>query len=215
VPSINMIAVRRAEKRRQEQNTRKLVYGIAAEFGVTMVIVSVMYARLLAVNGSVGDLNTEITKLQPTVDQIQLMQKETQDLQPKVATLDGAKADTLFWYNDLYAVTTCLPPKTWLTTLGTAGSGGDGSPGTAGTGDPQLSLSGVALNQSTVGTAILQMNQSPRLDHVDLAMVQQQKTGLVPTVSFQMTVHLKPEAAPTAATAGTAGTEGAGNVQKS
>ena len=209
MPSINMIAARRAEKRRQEQNTRKLVYGIAAEFGATAVIVSVMYARLLAVNGSVGDLNTEISKLQPTVNQIQLMQKETQDLQPKVATLDGAKADTLFWYNDLYAVTSCLPPKTWLTTLGTAGTSGDGSPGTAGSGDPQLSLSGVALNQSTVGTAILQMNQSPRLDHVDLAMVTQGKTGLVPTVTFQMTVHLKPEAAPAA------GTGGAGNVQKS
>ena len=40
-------------------------------------------------------------------------------------------------------------------------------------------------------------------------MVQQQKTGTVPTVSFQMTVHLKPEAAPTADTGG------AGNVQKS
>ena len=55
----------------------------------------------------------------------------------------------------------------------------------------------MALNQATVGTAILTMNQSPGLDHVDLASVQQQKTGKVDTVSFQMTVHLKPEAAPT------------------
>ena len=33
MPSINLIAARRAEKRRQEQNIRKLVYGISAETG--------------------------------------------------------------------------------------------------------------------------------------------------------------------------------------
>ena len=209
MPSINMIAARRAEKRRQEQNIRRLAYGIAAEVGVTLVIVSAMYARLIAVNGTVSDLNGEISKLEPTVTQIQEMQKETQDLQPRVATLDGAKADTLFWYNNLYAVTTCLPPKTWLTSLGTAGAGGDGSPGTAGSGDPQFTIGGVALNQATVGTAMLRMQQSPNLDHVDLASVSQQKTGKVDTVAFQMTVHLKPEAAP-AANAG-----GAASAQKS
>ena len=208
MPSINMIAARRTEKRRQEQNIRKLAYSIATEAGVTAVIVSIMVLRLTAVSGRISDLNAEVAKLQPTVTQIQQMQKETQALQPKVATLDGAKADTLFWYNNLCAVTSCLPPKTWLTALNTAGGGGDGSPGTAGSGDPQLSLSGVALNQATVGTAILTMNQSPNLDHVDLSTVQQQKTGAVSTVSFQMTVHLKPETAP--ADAG-----GAGNVQKS
>ena len=209
MPSINMIAARRAEKRRQEQNIRKLVYSIAAEAGATLVIVSVMVLRLTAINGHIADLSGEIAKLQPTVNQIQLMQKETQALQPKVATLDGAKADTLFWYNNLYAVTSCLPPKTWLTTLGTAGSGGDGTPGTAGSGDPQFALSGVTLNQATVGTAILKMNLSPNLDHVDLASVTQQKTGATPTVSFQMTVHLKPEVAPKSDAGGS------DNVQKS
>lgn len=208
MPSINMIAVRRAEKRRQGQNIRKLAYAIVAEAGVTMVIVSVMVLRLTSVHSRVGDLDGEIARLQPTVTQIQQMQKDTQELQPKVATLDGAKADTLFWYNNLYAVTSCLPAKTWLTTLGTAGTGTDGSPGKAGSGDPQFSLAGVALNQATVGTAMLRMQQSPSLDRVDLASVTSQKTGQVDTVSFQMTVHLKPEAAP-------AGAGGAGDVQKS
>ncbi|MBV9849326.1 MAG: PilN domain-containing protein [Armatimonadetes bacterium] len=211
MPSINMIAARRAEKRRQEQNIRKLIYGIATEVGVTVMVVSVMYVRLMGINGKISELNAEIINLQPTVTRIQQMETDTQQLQPKVTTLDGAKADTLFWYDNLYAITACLPPKTWLTTLGTAGTGGDGSPGTAGGGDPQMSLSGVALNQATVGTAILKMNQAPSLDHVDLASVTQQKTGQVNTVSFQMTVHLKPEAAP----AGAAATGGAGNVQKS
>lgn len=208
MPSINMIAARRADKRRQEQNIRKLVYAIAVEFGLTVVIVSVMVVRLAGVNGRVGDLNGEITKLQPTVTQIQQMQQETQQMQPKVATLDGAKADTLFWYNNLYALTNCLPPKTWLTSIGTNGTG-DGTPGTAGGADPQITLSGIALDQATVGTVMEKMNQSPNLDHVDLAGVQQQKTEQATTVSFQMTVHLKPETAP----AGDTG--GASNVQKS
>ena len=208
MPSINMIAARRAEKRRQGQNIRRLAYGIAAEAGVIVIIVSIMVLHLSTVNSRVGDLSAEIAKLQPTVTEIQQMQKDTQNLQPKVATLDGAKADTLFWYNNLYAVTSCLPPKTWLTALGTTGAGDSGAPGTTGSGDPQLSLSGMALNQATVGTAMLLMQRSPGLDHVDLSSVTQQKTGAVDTVSFQMTVHLKPESAPP----GTATTGGSSNA---
>ena len=41
---------------------------------------------------------------------------------------------------------------------------------------------------------MLRMNQAQSLDHVDLAFVQAQKLGATDAVSFQMTVHLKPEA---------------------
>ncbi len=37
MPSINMIAVRREDKRRQEQNVRKLLYGIVGEIGLVIV----------------------------------------------------------------------------------------------------------------------------------------------------------------------------------
>ena len=131
--------------------------------------------------------------------QIQSLQAQTVALQPKVDTLDGAKADTLFWYDNFYTITDSLPAKTWLTSLGTgAGTGASTTPtpgSNCGT-DPTLNLSGIAMSEAMVGQSMLRMNQSPRLDHVDLSFVQTQKIGKADAVSFQMTVHLKPEAAP-------------------
>ncbi len=191
MPSINMIANRRAEKKRQEMNVRKLVYGISAEVGCILVATSVLYLHMVNVRGQVSDLGGQIQKLAPKVNAIDDLEKQTQVLAPKVTTLDGAKADTLFWYSNLSAITSSLPPKAWLTSLAATGSGG--APGSASGSDPTVQLSGQSLDQSQVGEAMLRMNQSPGLDHVDLAFVQQQKTGDLTTVAFQMTVHLKPE----------------------
>ena len=198
MPSINMIALRREEKRRQEQNVRKLLYSIAGEVGLIVAVSFVMTARIIVTQDHIGDLSAQLDKLKPQVAQIQALQAQTTALQPKVDTLDGAKADTLFWYNNFYAVTTSLPPKTWLTSLGTGTDTASAAPvpGNASGDDPTLSLAGVAMSEAAVGQSMLQMNQSPMLDHVDLSFVQAQKIGDADAVSFQMTVHLKPEAAP-------------------
>lgn len=208
MPSINMIASRRTEKRRQEQNIRKLIYGISAEVGCVILAISVLMIKQVALHGQVVDLSAQIQNLQPKVNKIQLLQNEITALQPKVKTLDGAKADTLFWYSNLYAITSSLPDKTWLTSLGVTGGVTGSAPGSAAGADPTVSLSGLTLNETLVGEAMMRMNQSPGTDHVDLAFVQQQKTGAANTVSFQMTAHLKPE--PSAAPKG-----GSSNVQKS
>ena len=201
-----MIAGRRAEKRRQEQNIRKLIYGISAEIGCVVLAVSFLTVRTVSLHSHLQDLSAQIQSLEPKVNKIQQLQDASAALQPKVKTLDGAKADTLFWYSNLYAIANSLPEKTWLTSLGATGGGG--APGSAAGADPTVSLAGVTLNQSLVGEAMLRMNQSPGMDHVELAFVQQQKTGDTDTVSFQMTAHLKPEPS-------TSAQGGDTNVQKS
>ena len=194
MPSINMIAVRREAKRRQEQNIRKLLYSILGEAGLFVAVTFVMMARILVTQGHINDLSDRLSKLQPQVLQIQNLKSQTAALQPKVTTLDGAKADTLFWYDNFYAVTSSLPQQAWLTSLGTGSDpAAAANPGAASGSDPTLALSGIAMSQAAVGTTMLRMNQSPLLDHVDLAFVQQQKIGTANSVSFQMTVHLKPE----------------------
>ena len=201
MPSINMIAVRREEKRRREQNIRKLLYAILGEAALVATVALVMTARILVTQSEINSLADRLAKLQPSVLKIQQLQSQTAALMPKVETLDGAKADTLFWYNNFYAVTTSLPPQAWLTSLGTGtaapqAAGQAATPGTASGDDPTLNISGVAMSQAKVGETMLRMNQSPSLDHVDLSFVQQQKIGPSDAVSFQMTVHLKPETAP-------------------
>lgn len=193
-----MIAARREEKRRGERNSRKLLYGIAGESGAVALLAVVLIGRIVVMQGQVGELNDKAAKLQPRVTLIQQLQNQTAALVPKVQTLDGAKADTLFWYGGFYAVTTSLPAQTWLTALGTGTAAGGATaptPGASSGEDPTLNISGVAMSQAAVGEAMLKMNQSHALDHVDLAFVQQQKIGDKDAVGFQMTVHLKPEAA--------------------
>lgn len=202
MPSINMIAARREEKRRGERTLRKLLYGIAGEVGTVVLLAFVLVGRILVTQGQVSDLGDKLTKLKPRVTRIQQLQSQTEALMPKVQTLDGAKADTLFWYGGFYAVTTSLPERTWLTSLGTGSTlSAAPTPGASSGEDPTLSLSGVAMSQTAVGEAMLKMNQSQALDHVDLAFVQQQKLGDADAVGFQMTVHLKPEAVPETAKA--------------
>ena len=216
-----MIAARREEKRRGERNLRKLLYGIAGESGAVALLAVVLVGRIVVMQGQVGDLSDKIAKLQPRVTLIQQLQNQTAALVPKVQTLDGAKADTLFWYGGFYAVTTSLPAQAWLTALGTgtaAGGGAAPTPGASSGADPTLNISGVAMSQAAVGAAMLKMNQSQALDHVDLAFVQQQKIGDVDAVGFQMTVHLKPEAAsiaPAAKDTKTADAKGATHVANS
>lgn len=211
MPSINMIAVRRADKRHQEQNIRKLLYGIVGEVGLITAAALVIFTRILVTQGHNNDLNDQLHKLQPRVAEIQALETQTAAMQPKVATLAGAKADTLFWYSSLGAVTDSLPTQTWLTSLGTSTAAATATPGAYAGTDPTLSISGVAMSQAMVGETMLRMNTAPALDHVDLAFVTQQKIGLANAVSFQMTVHLKPEAAALAP----ADPKGASNAQKS
>jgi len=204
-----MIMARREEKRRQGETVRRLVFAITTEASILVVAALAMGVHLAQINGIIGDLNDQIKKLQPRVTEISQLQIETNKLSPKVDTLDGAKSDTLFWYGNLRSVIDCLPPKTWLTSLATGGSSDGTKPGQVSGTDPVFSASGISLDPATVGETIERMNARPSLDHVDLAGVTSQKIGLLDTVNFQVTIHLKPQ--PTALPA----TKGSSNGQKS
>jgi Tfp pilus assembly protein PilN len=199
MPSVNLIASRRVEKRRQRQNIRKLTYVTMAELGLVVLAISFMSLRLVSVNGHVADLNDQIRKLEPTVSEIASLQTETTHMLPKVTVLDNAKADTLFWYKNMITLTDSLPPKTWLTSVTTGGTaaaaGGAPVAGAVATAadPPTFNITGVAIDQASVGEAMLRINSAATMDHADLSFVQQQKIGTVDTTAFQMTVHVKPE----------------------
>lgn len=197
MPSINMIAARRAQKRRQENNTRKLAYGVLGEIGLVLIVASILSIRLVAANGRLSDLVDQYSKLQPRVTRIQNLQQETAVLTPRLAMLDGAKNDTMFWYNNVFALANSLSATAWVNTISSnTGSAllGD-APGVASGPAPVLSVQGYAANATQVGQTMLLLNQSPYVDHAELSFVDEHKFGTIPGVSFQMSVHLKPETA--------------------
>lgn len=202
MPSINMIAARRAEKRRQERNTQKLVYGILAEFGVVLIVTSVMIARIVATHNHIADLDDQIKSLQTKVDEIQELQTETAALQPKVNALTQAKTGTLYWYTAFDNLASSLGNDAWLSNIG-----GTGNPmATDPSGLAKLNVSGSARNQLAVGAAMLRMNAYPAIGQVTLNSVTQNSDPQHPLVSFQLVIQLKP--APAAP-------DGGPNVEKS
>lgn len=209
MPSVNMIAARRAEKHRLEQNTRKLVYGVVGELGLILVVVSFMLAHLITTQTHVGVLDEQLKNLQPKVEEIKELEADTTTLQPKVQVLDMARGDTLYWYTALQNLTLSLPPKTWITSVSTNGTPVLATSSSSGTQAPTqtassstssgssssaaLTVAGMSASQDEVGQAMLKMNTFPDFDQAVLGSVQKSDVGKVPAVSFQLTVQLKPD----------------------
>ncbi|HEY3328838.1 MAG TPA: PilN domain-containing protein [Capsulimonadaceae bacterium] len=200
MPSINMIAARRAEKRRQERNTQKLIYGIVTELGIILLVTSIMFGRLVTTRNHVQDLNDQIKSLQAKVDEIQHLQDTTASLQPKVATLTQARSNTLYWYTAVQNVSSSLPTDTWLTSMAT--TGGNSTAGAAPSAGATLNLVGMASSQFVVGATMMRMNTYPTIEQVTLNSVSQSTYGTKQAVSFNLVVQLKPAATATPAVGG-------------
>lgn len=226
MPSVNMIAARRAEKHRLELNTRKLVYGVVGELGLILVVVSFMVAHLVMTQTHVGVLEAQIKNLQPKVDNIKQLESDTASLKPKVDVVDSSRTDTLFWYAALQSLTQSLPPKTWVTSVSTNGApviaASSSSPATPGAapsassagGSASLTVSGMSASQDEVGQAMLKMNSFPNFNQAVLSNVQKSDVGKTPAVSWQLTVQLNPDATDDSQQ-GMTSPQGGSNVQKS
>ena len=117
MPNINLIAARREEKKRMERLTRQLFFGLAASVGALVVLVTYLGAERFKLNGELAEAQEKIQRLQPKLDEIARIQKDTNDLKPKVDTLQTAKSATLRWRVLMTAVSQAIPDNTFITTF--------------------------------------------------------------------------------------------------
>ncbi len=201
MPSINMIASRREEKRRFQKYTQKLVYAIIGEVGIVVLLASFMAVKLVQVRGQISDLNGQIATLQPKVEQIKKLEAQTALLKPKVGTLNEARNNTLYWYTAMQTVVASLPSETWLTSLATSGdptpikpAAGATGPAAAPTSSAGLSFNGVATSPDEIGLAMMRMNQFQNINNVTLDVVNVSAASAKgpQTLTFSMAVALKP-----------------------
>ncbi|MEN6372066.1 MAG: PilN domain-containing protein [Armatimonadota bacterium] len=184
MPSINMIAPRRAEKKRLESNVRKLLLVIVVEAAVVVSIFTLMATRVIGTQSSITNLDRQLTKLQPTVDKIEGYEKSTKELAPKLEILNQAKSDTLRWCRVLNALSVSLPDKTWLTRISTTI--------TTDNSDITMSINGVSADQSLVGQTMLRLHDTVAdFSSVDLHYTQQTLVGPTNAVEFEMAAGIK------------------------
>jgi Tfp pilus assembly protein PilN len=201
MPNVNLIAVRRAEKKRLERNARRLLLGLAAEAGVLVLLTSYVGARQLALRGALAEANGQLLKLQPTLDRIGQIEKDTAVLRPKLDTLQFAKADTLRWRAMLQIVSQSVPGNAWLSRI-TSVQNEDNT---------TITIAGTAGSQTLVGETMTRLGSFPVFDKVELAFTQLSTTPRDPVqrVSFEIGASLKStRPAPDAAKGGDAAAGG-------
>ena len=189
MPSINMIAVRRAEKLRMGKLTRILLLLIIGEVAIGLLLFSFMTARVYSANRTIGELDQKLKKVQPTVDKILYYENQIKSLTPRLDLLADSKEQTLFWYTILQNLSQSMPAQTWLGSLSTnqisTGSGKDVKVSTT------LNLRGTSISQRLVGETMLRLNQFPEFEKVDLNYTQGGAIEKSNTVDFEMAIRLK------------------------
>lgn len=184
MPSINMIAPRRAEKRRFERDMRRLVIVIIVELVVAVGLGGWMCTRYFTTRAQVDELTAQLAKLEPVVKEIEQYDKATAKLKPKLDLLNQAKDDTMRWFNTLDRLTQCVPSSAWLTQINT-GRDRDGSSLT-------ISLNGMSATQANVGEAMLRLHTIPELENVSLHYTQERVNRTGSAFEFEIGANMKP-----------------------
>ena len=186
MPSVNMIAPRRAEMKRLERGMRKLLIVILAEVVVVLAVAAIFSAKVMSTRGRTAELDVELAKLRPTVRKIEFYEQASTRLQPKVELLGDAKDHTLRWYHMLQTLSVTMPGNTWLTRI-SASPPPAGSEVTA----MPVNLNGVSADQNLIGETMLRLNSYPGFNSVDLHFTQKTLVGKRQAIEFEVGAGLK------------------------
>lgn len=185
MPSINMIAPRRSEKKRMERDMRRLVVVILVELVFALGLGGWVATKIFTTRWQVADLEVRLAKSQPIVKQIQEYDSASARLTPKLDLLNQAKKGTMRWYNTLDRMSQSIPASTWLTRV-SAGSAREGE-------QTSLNINGVADSQEKVGEAMLLLARHDDFSSVDLHFTQKTMLGLTQAVEFEVGATMKTE----------------------
>jgi Tfp pilus assembly protein PilN len=178
MPSINMIAPRRAEKRRVERAMRRLAVLILAELVFVVALGGWVFTKTLTTHATISELNAQMQTLAPKIKSIQSLDKKTAELKPKVDLLNQAKTRTMCWYNTLDRLTQSVPSSTWLTRLTTSSS--------VASKDMVLNINGLTSEQARVGETMLRLHSNPDFKSVDLHFTQRGNQGSAQAIEFEI-----------------------------
>jgi Tfp pilus assembly protein PilN len=184
MPSVNMIAPRRADKRRRERDMRRLVVVIIAELIFAVGLGGWVCTRILTTGNQIAELNTEIAKLKPIVRQIDEYDNARKKLDPKLNLLNQAKDCTMRWYGALDRLTQSMPGSTYLTKISTNSDAAGGS-------DTSVQLHGVSISQERIGETMMRIQSIPQFDSVDLHYTQVGGASGAPALEFEIGATMK------------------------
>jgi Tfp pilus assembly protein PilN len=157
MPNINLIAARREEKKKLERVASHLFIGLGASVGVLLLLASYMGARHLSMNSELAGADQRMEKIQPTLDEIDRIEKERNALIPKLDQLEAAKTQTMRWQAVFLALSHATPSNTWLSQL--SSTEGD---------SPTITIQGQTDNEHLVAEITQALQRESVFQTVDL-----------------------------------------------
>lgn len=189
MPSINMIAPRRAEKLRLQRDTKRLAIVILAELVFVVCLGGWMFTKMWSSQVRLAELNQQLTKLQPVVKQIEDYQSSTKMLAPKLDLLGRAKNQTMSWYNTLDRLTQSLPQATYLTRIATTESQAGKDEKTI------VTLGGISSEQAKVGEVMMRLQAIPDFEDVNLSYTRENNEKNNSGIEFEIGASIKSDKA--------------------
>lgn len=183
MPSVNMIAPRRAEKLRLERDMRRLVVVILVEIVFAVALGGWVCTKIYTTRNKIDELELQIAKLQPVIKEIKGYEAATNQLKPKLELLSRAKDKTMRWYTTLDELTQSLPETLFLTRIATTGDEKKDA-------KTKVNISGVSTNQAKVGEMMMRLNKIPDFTTVNLAFTQDTTIGMISVVEFEVAADM-------------------------
>ncbi|MBL8087156.1 MAG: hypothetical protein JNM85_03680 [Chthonomonas sp.] len=117
MPYINLI---HEQRMLQQQNERKARFAFVGFVGATTLFTVLAGFQIIAkegVDGETADLKKNLSKIQPMLKDISVMEKDLAELKPRLQTLQNAQEMTRKWTEILKHMTTSTPESLWLTDI--------------------------------------------------------------------------------------------------
>ncbi|HEY3267771.1 MAG TPA: PilN domain-containing protein [Armatimonadota bacterium] len=181
---INLIAARRAERRKLELIRGVLLRAMFAVGAIALGAAMLMTFSIQSTKNRIRDVDAQTVMLQDTVQSVERLKSEMAVLQPRVTTLLLAQNSTNRWRAVLQEVSSSLPQKAWITSFTTLAAPQEG-----------FVVTGQTLNHGLVGSAMMQLQDKPYIKSVDLHYTQAAASDK--GVNFELAGGLEPmEGAP-------------------
>jgi len=184
MPNINLVAVRRDEKRQITTLSRQLFMGLVASGLILVVTFLGMEGLKLEKRNELAALDKKMDLLKPKLAQIEQRRRDIAELKPRVDTLDNARLSTLRWRAFMSVLSDATLANVFFTEMSTAGN-----PAT-----PTVSLKGVAPTNTIVGEVQQRLTKTNMFDDVAVPSTTNSSAPEDPVqkVNFSMNLYLRP-----------------------
>jgi len=183
MPYINLIQDQRIASRSRESQARLALFGFAAIAGIAFMIYAMLFARVVLESGTLNRTEDGLTRLKPSLAQIDSNKKAEADLTPRLQSLQDAQAMTDRWTRILNHLSVQTPPGVWITSLR--------STAVDVTQPVAVVIVGAGTDQAAISEFTLRTQNQPDLDNVELKYTEEQKAPTGISYQFEIDATIK------------------------